>query len=166
MRCKLKEIVQITMGQSPKSEYYNFDKKGMPFLQGNRTFGYKYPIFDTYTTFVTKIAKKGDVIMSVRAPVGELNMAPIDICLGRGICSLRMKNGNQDFLYYMMKYYVAKLKNKESGTVFGAINKNDIADLEIDIPCNVNTQKKIANYLVNIDEKIELNNQINDNLPA
>src|SRR3712207_8647048 len=84
-------------------------------------------------------------------------MAPIDICLGRGICSLRMKNGNQDFLYYMMKYYVAKLKNKESGTVFGAINKNDIADLEIDIPCNVNTQKKIANYLVKDRKSTRLN---------
>lgn len=54
---------------------------------------------------MTKSAKAGDVIMSVRAPVGDINITPIDMCLGRGVCSLRMKNGNQEFLFYMMKYY-------------------------------------------------------------
>ena len=71
-KVKLGEIVTITMGQSPKSEFYNLVGEGVPFLQGNRTFGKKFPSFDTYTTKVTKIAKKNDVIMSVRAPIGEL----------------------------------------------------------------------------------------------
>ena len=106
MKCKLEDIVDVTMGQSPKSEYYNTEGKGYTFLQGNRTFGFKYPTFDTYTTVMTKPAKAGDVIMSVRAPVGDLNITPVDMCLGRGVCSLRMKNGNQDFLFYMMKYYI------------------------------------------------------------
>ena len=164
MKCKLEEIVDVTMGQSPKSEYYNTEKNGYPFLQGNRTFGFKYPTFDTYTTVMTKFAKAGDVIMSVRAPVGALNITPVDMCLGRGVCSLRMKNGNQSFLFYMMKYYVSHLIKKESGTVFGSVNRNDINGLEVDIPEDVDEQKKIARYLEMIDDKIELNNAINNNL--
>ena len=166
MKCKLEEIVDVTMGQSPKSEYYNTEKNGYPFLQGNRTFGFKYPTFDTYTTVMTKFAKAGDVIMSVRAPVGALNITPVDMCLGRGVCSLRMKNGNQSFLFYMMKYYVSHLIKKESGTVFGSVNRNDINGLEIDILEDVEEQKKIARYLEMIDDKIELNNAINNNLPT
>lgn len=164
MKCKLEDIVDVTMGQSPKSEYYNTEGKGYPFLQGNRTFGFKYPTFDTYTTVMTKPAKAGDVIMSVRAPVGDLNITPINMCLGRGVCSLRMKNGNQDFLFYMMKYYIPHLLKKESGTVFGSVNRNDINDLEVDIPEDAQVQKRIARYLGMIDDKIELNNAINKNL--
>ena len=166
MKYRLEEIVDVTMGQSPKSEYYNTEKYGCPFLQGNRTFGFKYPTFDTYTTVVTKFAKAGDVIMSVRAPVGALNITPVDMCLGRGVCSLRMKNGNQSFLFYMMKYYVSHLLKKESGTVFGSVNRNDINSLEVDIPEDVEEQKRIARYLEMIDDKIELNNAINNNLVA
>ena len=165
MKCKLEDIVDVTMGQSPKSEYYNTEGKGYLFLQGNRTFGFKYPTFDTYTTVMTKPAKAGDVIMSVRAPVGDLNITPVDMCLGRGVCSLRMKNGNQDFLFYMMKYYIPHLLKKESGTVFGSVNRNDINGLEVNIPENAQAQKKIARYLEMIDDKIELNNAVNNNLP-
>ena len=164
MKYKLGEIAEITMGQSPKSQYYNNTGDGIPFLQGNRTFGFKKPTFDTYTTYITKTAKAGDVIMSVRAPVGDLNITPEDICIGRGVCSLRMKNGNQEFLYYMMKYYMSHLLKRESGTVFGSVNRHDIETLEIDIPEDENVQKKIARYLSMIDEKIELNSSINNNL--
>ena len=164
MKYRLDEIVDVTMGQSPKSEYYNTEKNGYPFLQGNRTFGFKYPTFDTYTTVATKFAKAGDVIMSVRAPVGALNITPVDMCLGRGVCSLRMKNGNQSFLFYMMKYYVSHLLKRESGTVFGSVNRNDIYGLEVDIPEDVEKQKRIARYLEMIDDKIELNNVVNNNL--
>ena len=164
MKYRLEEIVDVTMGQSPKSEYYNTEKDGCPFLQGNRTFGFKYPTFDTYTTVVTKFAKAGDVIMSVRAPVGALNITPVDMCLGRGVCALRMKNGNQSFLFYMMKNYVSHLLKRESGTVFGSVNRNDINDLEVDIPEDLEEQKRIARYLEMIDDKIELNTAINNNL--
>lgn len=164
MKCKLDEIVDVIMGQSPNSEFYNTDEKGYPFLQGNRTFGLKYPTFDIYTTVLTKLAKAGDVIMSVRAPVGELNITPVDMCLGRGVCSLRMKNGNQSYLFYMMKYYIPYLLQKESGTVFGSVSKRDITKLEVDIIEDVEKQKRIARYLEMIDDKIELNNAINKNL--
>ena len=164
MKYKLSDIVDVTMGQSPKSEYYNSRGDGYPFLQGNRTFGFKNPIFDTYTTVMTKQALAGDVIMSVRAPVGDLNITPVDMCLGRGVCSLRMKNGNQEFLYYLMKYMMPQLLNKESGTVFGSVNRNDINGLEVDISLDSEIQQNIARYLTMLDDKIELNNRINNNL--
>ena len=163
MRCKIGEIAEVTMGQSPKSEYYNNKCVGTPFLQGNRTFGRKYPTFDTYTTVVTKSAKAGDIIMSVRAPVGDLNITPVDICLGRGVCSLRMNNGNQEYLYYLMKYYIPHLLNKESGTVFGSVNRKDILGLEVNV-VEYKEQQKIARFLSAIDDKIELNERINKNL--
>lgn len=160
---KLKDIVTVTMGQSPKSEFYNSEGNGTPFLQGNRTFGSKYPYFDTFTTKCTKIAKEQDVIMSVRAPVGDLNMILNEVCLGRGVCSLRMNNCNQEFLYYLMKYNTQNLINRESGTVFGSINKRDIEEFEVSIPCN-SIQNKISKILSSLDEKIEINRKINENL--
>lgn len=165
MKVKLEDIAEITMGQSPKSNYYNYVGDGMPFLQGNRTFGRRYPIFDTYTTMVTKKAIAGDIIMSVRAPVGDLNYTPVDMCLGRGVCSIRMKNGNQDYLFYLLKNNVQQLINKESGTVFGSVNRNDIAGLELEI-VEENKQSRIARMLSMIDDKIDVNEKINDNLVA
>ena len=166
MKCVLGDIAEITMGQSPKSEFYNSEGEGMPFLQGNRTFGKRYPAFDTYTTMPTKTAKAGDVIMSVRAPVGDLNFTPVDMCLGRGVCGIRMNNGNQDFLFYLLKYYMPQLINKESGTVFGSVNRNDINGLEIEIPDDEEKQRQISRVLSMIDDKIENNDLINDNLAA
>ncbi|MCM1225070.1 MAG: restriction endonuclease subunit S [Lachnospiraceae bacterium] len=165
MRVRIGDIAEITMGQSPQSKYYNSDGNGLPFLQGNRTFGRRYPTFDTYTTLTTKMALAGDVIMSVRAPVGDLNFTPVDMCLGRGVCSIRMKNGNQDYLFYLLKYNMPQLLKKESGTVFGSVNRNDIAGLEVNI-VNDGEQKKIARFLAMIDDKIEENETINENLAA
>ena len=163
-KVKLEDIANIIMGQSPKSEYYNIVGDGLPFLQGNRTFGLKYPVFDTYTTSPTKIAQPQDVIMSVRAPVGDLNITPVKMCLGRGVCAIRMENGNQEFLYYLMKYNVQNLLNRESGTIFGSVNRNDIGSLDVLVPENDKTQQKIAFVLSSLDDKIELNNKINNNL--
>lgn len=164
MKCKLSDIAIVTMGQSPKGDTYNNQGNGMPFLQGNRTFGDRYPVFDTWTTSPTKIAEAGDVIMSVRAPVGDLNITPVKMCLGRGICSIRAKNGCQDYIYYLMKYSMNQLLSKESGTVFGSVNRNDINGLDITVPETDEEQKKIARYLAVIDEKIETNKKINENL--
>lgn len=157
------DIASVIMGQSPKSEFYNNDGNGVPFLQGNRTFGRKYPTFDTFTTAPTKMAKANDIIMSVRAPVGDLNITPVDMCLGRGVCALRMKNGNQQYLFYLLKHNIRHLINKESGTVFGSVNRNDIGGLEVEVHDEKN-QKRIARFLTQIDDKIENNDAINNNL--
>ncbi len=164
MKCVLGDIAEVTMGQSPKSEFFNTEGLGMPFLQGNRTFGRRRPVFDTYTTMPTKVARAGDIIMSVRAPVGDLNLTPVDMCLGRGVCSLRMKNGNQDFLYYLLKFSMPRLLKKESGTVFGSVNRADITGLELNVPNSIEEQRKIARMLAIVDDKIEKNDAINDNL--
>ena len=160
---KLGDIAIITMGQSPNSTFYNSESVGTPFLQGNRTFGIKYPTFDTYTTSLTKCADENDVIMSVRAPVGDVNITPVKICLGRGVCGLHATNGNQEFLYYLMRYHSKDLINKETGTVFGSINRNDIANLSVKVP-SVEVQKQISSMLASLDDKIECNKRINDNL--
>lgn len=164
IKSKLSKFIEIEMGQSPKSEFYNNQGLGMPFLQGNRTFGDRYPYFDTYCIDNKKIALKKDIIMSVRAPVGDLNIATEDISIGRGVCALRAKNNQNQFLYYLLKYNVKNLINKESGTVFGSVNKNDILGLEIDYPEDIKTQEKIASILSALDDKIEINNEINKTL--
>lgn len=162
---RLEEICEINMGQSPKSEYYNTEGQGLPFLQGNRTFGSKYPTFDTYTTLATKVAEAGDVIMSVRAPVGDVNITPLKMCLGRGVCGLRHKDGEQEFLYYLMRYYANELVNRESGTVFGSVNRNDIDNLEVEVP-PLPEQVEIGRTLRALDDKIENNTAINHHLAA
>lgn len=159
---ELKSIVNVTMGQSPKSEFYNENFEGMPFLQGNKTFGSKYPSFELYTTSIKKIAEKSSVLMSVRAPVGDLNIAKEDICIGRGVCGLQMKKGDNEFLYYLLKANIYHLINKESGTVFGSINKNDIETFEVTLPKDFEDQMKILTILKNIDKKIESNKKINN----
>lgn len=159
----LKEITEITMGQSPKSEYYNQNMVGKPFLQGNRTFGEKYPTYDTWCTEPKKIAKQNDVLISVRAPVGDLNVANKELCIGRGLCSLRMKNGSNEFLYYLLASNIKDIINVESGSVFGSINKKTIELLKFKIP-EFQEQEAIANILSSLDDKIELNNKINKNL--
>lgn len=151
------------MGQSPKSEFYNTKGEGFPFLQGNRTFGDKFPVFDTWTTITTRKALAGDVIMSVRAPVGDVNIAPVDMCLGRGVCGLRHKEGAQEFLYYLMRYSKKSLLNHENGTVFGSVNKNDIMNLEISVP-DIKRQIKIGSILASLDSKIAENKKINHHL--
>ena len=161
---ELKSIADVTMGQSPKSEFYNDNFEGMPFLQGNKTFGDKYPSFELYTTSIKKVAKKSSVLMSVRAPVGDLNIAREDICIGRGVCGLQMKKGDNEFLYYLLKANIPQLINKESGTVFGSINKNDIETFEVTLPEDFEDQMKILTILKNIDKKIEVCKDLNQNL--
>lgn len=158
--CDLKEKVDVTMGQSPKSEYYNTASEGMPFLQGRKTFGFKYPSIDTWCNNPIKIARKGDVLLSVRAPVGDLNVANRDICIGRGLASLRIKNDNNEFLYYLLLNYRNNIINKQTGTVFGSISKNDIEYFKLPFP-PLHEQKAIAKILSDLDEKIEINNRIN-----
>ena len=159
----MKDYVEINMGQSPKSEFYNTTGEGLPFLQGNRTFGMKYPYYDTYSSNIKKVAQEGDILFSVRAPVGDVNIATEEFCIGRGIASLRMKNGNQEYLYYLLREYRKYIENRESGTVFGSINKKGLEELKLPFPPK-EEQEKIANILSSLDNKIELNNEMNKNL--
>jgi type I restriction enzyme S subunit len=162
---KLSEIADVIAGQSPESIYYS-NIKGIPFLQGNRTFGNLYPSIDTFTSKVTKIAKKGDVLMSVRAPVGDLNYAPCDLCIGRGLASIKAKNGNNNFIYYALKYNINTLLKQGNGTTFDSVNKDVINDFELIIPESILDRVRVTEVLHNLDSKIELNNRINAELEA
>lgn len=163
---KIGEIALINMGQSPESKYYNDERIGLPFLQGNRTFGFKYPTYDTFCSSGSKFADPNDILISVRAPVGDLNIARERICIGRGLSSLKMKNGNYEYLFYLLKANIQELINRESGTVFGSINKDDIYNLEVIIAQSDDDQRRIAEILSALDDKIELNRQTNATLEA
>ena len=131
-------------------------------LQGNRTFNNLYPTIDTYTTKITK-QQKNDILFSVRAPVGEVNIAPFELCIGRGLSAIRSKNKDNKFLHYLLIYKLQDIHSKSTGTIFNSINKSTLENLEIKIP-NEKFQKFIGTLLRNIDNKIELNNKIISNL--
>lgn len=163
---KIGEIALINMGQSPESKYYNDERIGFPFLQGNRTFGFKYPSYDTFCSSGNKFADPNDILISVRAPVGDLNITREKTCIGRGLASIKMKNGNYEYLFYLLKANIQELINRESGTVFGSINKDDIYNLEVIIAQSDYDQRRIAEILSALDDKIELNRQTNATLEA
>ena len=162
----LGNIAQITMGQSPKGSSLNKFRKGVPFIQGNRTFGFLYPTIDTYTSSPVKNASKGDILFSVRAPVGDINIAQDDLCIGRGICAIKSKTGENGFLFYLLKNNVKRLISQANGTVFISVNRGDLESFEVVIPSSPDYRTRISNILSTIDRKIKLNNQINNNLPT
>lgn len=133
--CLLSEIADITMGQSPSGETYNETGKGAVFFQGRAEFGNRFPITRLYTTDPKRIAKANDILMSVRAPVGDINIAIEPCCIGRGLAAIHSKNSHQSFLLYTMKSLKTQLDifNGE-GTVFGSINKEALNNLSIKIP--------------------------------
>ncbi|WP_158008569.1 restriction endonuclease subunit S [Methanohalophilus portucalensis] len=153
----------IIMGQSPPSEYYTQNTGDLPFLQGIRTFCDLYPCFDTYCSSPKKIAAKGDILLSVRAPVGETNIAPRELCIGRGLASLRMKNQNNHFLLYLLRNFKNNLIAKGTGTVYSSVNKSTISNLRLPFP-PLPEQSAIAEILSSLDDKIELNRRMNATL--
>lgn len=160
---KLSEFANIKMGQSPKGDTYNSNKDGIPFLQGRKTFGRLYPTIDTWTTNPIKIANENDILMSVRAPVGDMNIANQKICIGRGLCSISAKNGRNKYLYYVLLNGMEKIKQRSSGTVFESISKSDLENLEIAVHSE-EEQIIIEKILDTVDQKIELNNNMNQDL--
>ena len=116
----------VTMGQSPPGSSYNEEGIGMPFFQGRADFSFRYPSNRVYCTSPKRLASKDDTLVSVRAPVGEINMAAEDCCIGRGVSATRHKTGSRSFTYYAMLQLKENFKVFEAeGTVFGSINQKD-----------------------------------------
>ena len=162
----LDEIANITMGQSPNGASYNEDGIGTVFYQGRAEFGFRYPTRRLFTTQPKRMATKGDIIMSVRAPVGDLNVASESCCLGRGLASIQSNNNTQSFILYTMFALKSALDmfNGE-GTVFGSINKNDMEKLPVIIPADKVT--RLFEELVHpIDCAIEVNCTENSTIKA
>lgn len=131
----LKDIAEITMGQSPSGSSYNEDGVGEVFYQGRAEFGARFPTRRLFTTEPKRMAEAGDVLMSVRAPVGDLNVAYERCCIGRGLGAIHSKTGHQSFVLYTMFALRPELDvfNGE-GTVFGSINRDALNNMPIMIP--------------------------------
>ena len=131
----LSDIANITMGQSPQGDTYNEDGVGTVFFQGRAEFGFRFPTRRLYTTDPKRMARTNDVLMSVRAPVGDINVAYEPCCIGRGLGAIHSKDGNQSFVLYTMFALREQLDvfNGE-GTVFGSINRNALNSMSIHIP--------------------------------
>jgi type I restriction enzyme S subunit len=130
----LRDICNINMGQSPPSDTYNDIGIGMVFFQGIKDFGFKYPEETVYCSKPNKIAKPGDVLLSVRAPVGEINVAYKECCIGRGISSLKLKNHKNNILYYWLKTIKNQFHDVSNGSIFDAINKSGIESIKVIVP--------------------------------
>lgn len=131
----LSDIADITMGQSPSGSSYNEDGIGAIFFQGRAEFSFRFPTIRLYTTEPKRMACANDILMSVRAPVGDLNIAHTDCCIGRGLAAIHSKTNHQSFVLYTMFSLRKQLDvfNGE-GTVFGSINRNSLNDMPILIP--------------------------------
>ena len=131
----LSDIADITMGQSPSSSSYNEDRNGIIFFQGRAEFGFRFPTVRLYTTEPKRMACANDTLMSVRAPVGDLNVAHTDCCIGRGLAAIHSKDNHQAFVLYTMFSLKKQLDvfNGE-GTVFGSINRNSLNEMPLLIP--------------------------------
>ena len=131
----LSDVANITMGQSPDGSSYNEDGEGIIFYQGSTDFGLRFPDIRQYTTSPSRYANKGDILMSVRAPVGALNIANNDCCIGRGLSALSSKIGSITHLYYLMNDFRLKFEGMNSaGTTFGSITKDELFSLPVIIP--------------------------------
>ncbi len=127
----LGECINLTMGQSPPGSTYNERSEGLPFFQGNADFGFRYPEKRRYCTAPARIAHPDDTLVSVRAPVGAINMAWEQCCIGRGVAALRHNSGSSSFTYYSAWVLQEEIQQYEhTGTVFGAINKSQFEALQ------------------------------------
>ncbi|MFA5331343.1 MAG: restriction endonuclease subunit S [Methanoregula sp.] len=155
----LSESFIITMGQSPPGITYNENGEGVPFFQGRTDFGFRYPTVRVYCTVPTRFAEAGDSLVSVRAPVGDINLAQAKCCIGRGVAAVRHKTGSRSFTYYQMLSFKDIFALFESeGTVFGSIAKTDFNSIECITPPK-EIVKKFEQIVFPIDQMIENNEQ-------
>jgi len=152
---KLDEIADVIMGQSPKSEFYNKEHKGLPFHQGVGSYGARFVQDDTYSTSFTKVAEANSILFSVRAPVGRLNITKNKIVIGRGIAAINSKSGFQSYLFYALKERFFKDDILGNGAIFASISKNELLNQVFVIPDAkiMSAYEKIAAAL---DKKIEV----------
>ena len=145
---RLEDVCSINMGQSPESSSYNEAGEGIPFFQGNADFGKLHPTVRVWCDAPTKIAEQGDILISVRAPIGALNIANVQCCIGRGLAALTVNERlcYQKYLWYALECKVDELNSKGTGSTFKAINKKTLAETEIPLP-SLDEQRSIAAVL-------------------
>ena len=122
----LGDVAEITMGQSPESKYYNTDGDGLPFHQGVSDFGHRFVKHETYTKQATRIAEAGDILCSVRAPVGRLNFTRDKIAIGRGLSAMRSRTGHQSLLFYQLDALFVEEDMIGGGAIFASVGKKEL----------------------------------------
>jgi len=160
---RLGEIANITMGQSPSSAYYNVKGIGLPLIQGNADVRNRETIIRIYTSQVTKRCCKGDIILSVRAPVGEVARTSFDACIGRGVCAISYFN---NFLYHLLIFIEPQWSKLSTGSTFDSVNSTEINNLEVYLPLNHTEQQAIAKVFSDMDSEISALEQRRDKTKA
>ena len=155
---KLVDVATVIAGQSPKAESYNKEAIGTPFMQGKKDYGDKFPTPTVWTKSVSKLAESGDILMSVRAPVGALNIANQRICIGRGLAAIRATDKiSRRYLFYALLQISEDLEG-DSGSIFNSINKKQIEEINFILPPS-SEQKRIVATFDSVDDVIELEGQ-------
>lgn len=168
----LGDICNIVMGQSPKSEYYNEEGVGLPFHQGVGTYGERFPVNKTYCSIPGRTAYKNDILFSVRAPVGRLNIANTKMIIGRGLSAISSADGYNDYLYYLLNYSFGREDVIGNGAIFNSVTKNELLGFKILYPSKniVEEFNGIASHLNSLitalyDTNENLSSQKNEILP-
>jgi len=153
---KLSKVAEVVMGSSPKSSSYNENSEGLPLIQGNADIKNRKSAPRIYTSEVTKKCSLGDILLSVRAPVGTIAKSEHEACIGRGISAIRAKKHHlQEYLYQWLLWFEPRWEKYSQGSTFEAVNSNDIKSLHLAVPTH-SEQTKIASVLSNADQEIEL----------
>jgi len=156
----------LIMGQSPPGETYNTSGEGLPFYQGRTDFGFRFPVHRVFCTAPTRIANAGDTLVRVRAPVGDINMAAEDCCIGRGVAAARHKSGGGSYTYYFMHAIQDVLRRFDAeGTVFGSIGKKDFNNIRR-VMAPVKIVNSFERLIAPLDDKIATDEQESRNLAA
>ena len=154
-KVRLGDMCHLTMGQSPKSEFYNTDGNGLPFHQGVKDYGERFPSNASWSTEGARYAERGDVLFSVRAPVGRLNIALEKMILGRGLAAICHKQKAQGFLYCLLKKQFFAEDMMGGGAIFNSVTKNDMLRIDVVQP-DENTLQKFNQIVSASDREIEV----------
>lgn len=154
----LKDAVRLTMGQSPKSEFYNDTGDGLPFHQGVTNYGERFPIHKQFCTVDNRIAEPGDILFSVRAPVGRINVADEKLIVGRGLAAIRHHENWQSLLLYALKHQFAEEDSIGDGTIFKAVTKKDMENIRLIQPAP-DIGKAYEQIASTMDQQIGINDR-------
>ena len=157
----LSDMADVLMGQSPPGESYNQDRLGTLFFQGRTDFGNRFPSERLFTTAPSRMGRQGDILVSVRAPVGDVNIVLEHCCIGRGLGAVRSKDGRQSYIYYLLRSMREAFEQFEGGgTVFGSISGPEFRGLKIVVPDMV-TMEAFEDLVSVLDARILLNHRQN-----
>ena len=150
----LSQVANVIMGQSPKSEFYNSEKKGLPFHQGVGSYGVRFVMDDIYSTSYTRIAEPNSILFSVRAPVGRLNITKNKVVIGRGLAAINQADGCQSYLYYLLKNRFFKDNIVGNGSIFASVSKDELLNQKFLIP-ERNLMMQFEKIVSKMDKQIE-----------